>query len=170
MMSRTKLVDTGLAERALDVDGYPSLQFIAENHFATRISPDFPLQQQVDWLCEFAIDRPDRDLIAFHLEGHDLVGPVNLQADPRKVMQFLVEHAYAAVLVSIGAELYFYKDATDRYCVYMGSEAVVSKAYKKPPSDADRAFLEWVDDARFIDAERAAVLNAFARYRSLENT
>lgn len=151
---------------ALDADGCPSSQFIADNHWVTRISPDFPLRQQIEWICKIASDERDGLLDAIHIDGPEIVGPVKISADPQGVMQFLVQHAYAAVLLRAGEELCFYKDASDRFSVYMGSEAAVAAAYKLPPLDADREFLQWIDDAMFIEAERIALLKIFERYRS----
>jgi len=164
MIRKPREID--LLAGVLDEDHLPSLDFIADKGWNTRISPDFPLPQQIEWLCSDGGGAVRDKFAVFCFDGNTVVGPLNVPAKPEAVMRLLVEFAYASVLMRVDADLFFLKDSSDRYCIYFGSKGKVTDAYKLSPNDADQAFLEWVDEARFVEPERIALLKVFEHYKA----
>lgn len=150
----------------LDGDHHPAIDIITSNGWCTRISPDFPLPEQIEWIC-LKNDGSSRDeVIVFCFDGPDIVGPMQIRAAPEDVMRLLVKYAYATVLIQLETDLFFLKDSSDRFCIYFGTEAKVANAYRLSPRDANQGFLEWVEDARLDNSERAALLRIFERYKA----
>ena len=166
MNENNKTIGREQALLLLDEDWYPSLKLVAERQWSTRISPDFPSSLQVEWLCEAARDAGERSLSVLYIDGSEVVGPIALPLDPAELMRFLVRHGYASVLVRVGEHAYFYKDSSDRFCIYLGSDAALNSAYKMRPSEADNAFIEWIEGAKFTEGERRSLLEFFQRYHA----
>ncbi|WP_139187829.1 hypothetical protein [Pseudoxanthomonas sp. CF385] len=155
------MIKVGGHPALMDAKGQPSVDVISARRWSSAIFPDFPSDDLVRSCCTRG------ELVkAFAVNGLDFISVETLESNELALTAYLSEFSYAAVVLEASAELFLFKDSTNRFSVVFGDPRLVKEVEREASSDPGTDFRRWLDSADFSTVERQYLELKLAVYGS----